>query len=793
MNSEELYELAIQNRRALKEQDKEFFNKSEEEKEKGGYYNAIDDVEDLRDASERINFIENAENVDDLANSVKSILSKRKEGQPNEYELAILNAAKRKSVELGVEPKELIKSIVSKVANEYEDASDAELMVANVLEKLMPKQEQNIQPQIPNQPIEEQGEIVEAVRVEQEPIVGLNKDNKQPFTTKSKKQVVSFENGDLIVRDAKTGSEVSPKTKKKALREYAESFDFTVGEKAATPTEDMQFRDENELNQYIVDNSQNPSELVEVYVNQEPTTAPLSSIERMVADYGVGKVTNKSFERFGDRNLKGISMAKAYLNNQTGQSIDQVAKEMSDHYDVEITPQDIADFMVRFPNGEASALRLVESEVASNAAAKFKELTGLNLNQEIAQKVIEQQFNKLSKAEQLIAQQDYESATKLEEAYWADYKQTNGFTEEGNINQPQQEEARNGNEQPKEQVGGEPIAEAKEKLKPKEGHVYRAVDNADDAVGNDKSFSSKTNWYEGEGFLIEANNSDGKDIEHHKGAKRGNIKPEDVTTIYYDPNGIATDPKTFEREFAKMKQKFPNAEFVEIEYLEDEKGESQIYVKKQQTPIAEAKPKQEDVEDADIFYHSTNKNFEGFDDEKIGTNKDFGWFGLGHYFTSNKEESKYYGKNVIEINISKIKDKIYKVVLENQSIKIPKSVFDYIQKNLKNFKDYELGTYDNFKVDNLIDKEGSKVFSDAFKNEGYLGLRVSGDANELVIFESKNIPIPETKTPLEQQYEEANNKKGEKAKQKAKEKLISDNFDSIVAQLMTKNKIKRKC
>lgn len=207
---------------------------------------------------------------------------------------------------------------------------------------------------------------------------------------------------------------------------------------------------------------------------------------------------------------------------------------------------------------------------------------------------------------------------------------------------------------------------------------------------------------------------------------------------------------------------------------------------------AEAKPK-EDVEDADVFYHSTNKDFEGFDDKKIGTNKDFGWFGLGHYFTSNKEESKYYGKNVIEINISKIKDKIYKAVLSNQSIKIPKSVFEYIEKNLKNFKDYELGTYDNFKVGNLIDKEGSKVFSDAFKNEGYLGVRVSGDANELVIFESKNIPKSEPKTPLEQQYEEASQKKGEKAQQKAKEKLISDNFDGIVAQLMTKNKIKRKC
>ena len=51
----------------------------------------------------------------------------------------------------------------------------------------------------------------------------------------------------------------------------------------------------------------------------------------------------------------------------------------------------------------------------------------------------------------------------------------------------------------------------------------------------------------------------------------------------------------------------------------------------------------------------------------------------------------------------------------------------------------------------------------------------------------------EPKSPLEQQYEEASNKKGEKAQQKAKEKLISDNFDGIVAQLMTKNKIKRQC
>ena len=35
-----------------------------------------------------------------------------------------------------------------------------------------------------------------------------------------------------------------------------------------------------------------------------------------------------------------------------------------------------------------------------------------------------------------------------------------------------------------------PIGEGGEQLKPKEGHIYRAVDNAADATGNDKSFST---------------------------------------------------------------------------------------------------------------------------------------------------------------------------------------------------------------------------------------------------------------------------------------------------------------
>lgn len=61
-----------------------------------------------------------------------------------------------------------------------------------------------------------------------------------------------------------------------------------------------------------------------------------------------------------------------------------------------------------------------------------------------------------------------------------------------------------------------------------------------------------------------------------------------------------------------------------------------------------------------------------------------------------------------------------------------------------------------------------------------------------IILNKKQVKKEQPKTLLEEEYEEVTKKKGEKAQQKAKEKLIEDNFKGIVAQLMTANKIKRR-
>ena len=119
----------------------------------------------------------------------------------------------------------------------------------------------------------------------------------------------------------------------------------------------------------------------------------------------------------------------------------------------------------------------------------------------------------------------------------------------------------------------QPIVEIGEEIKPKKGKVYRAISSSDNAVGEDVSYSSNMNWYEGDGFLIEANESVGVDIGHNEG-KRGKIS--NVETIYYEPKAFSNE-NYFKKELDKLKAQFPNANFVEMETIEDESGNFRRY------------------------------------------------------------------------------------------------------------------------------------------------------------------------------------------------------------------------
>ena len=435
MNSEELGNFATETKKALKKQDKDFEGKTEKEKEDGGYYDVIDEVEDLRDASERANFIENAENVNDLANSVKSILSNIKGKEANEYQLAILNAAKNKAIELGIDSKDLIKNISSKIANQYKDVEDAELMVKSALEKLIPTKE------VKPTEVKVKAEVVKPKVEKQAEPKTLSVDNKE-YTTKTGRQKVVLKNSDLKVIDIKTGKEASPATRRKALDEYVERYDFSKGKTAQENTKEApEGLSSEEVDRFAIEQSENPLEVASAYIYEEPISKFSGSKDAMIAEFGVGKVTQESFKRWKDENLITGGMALTYFNKKEGLPLDVLAKSMSDHYGKEIDPQDIAEFIVKYPSGSSAALRDIESPTGRMAAERFKELTGLDLYRGMAEKIVKAEYEKRKQIEKDLIKEEYETAKQLEDAYWAAYKETDGFTKESPVSKVKPSEA----------------------------------------------------------------------------------------------------------------------------------------------------------------------------------------------------------------------------------------------------------------------------------------------------------------------------------------------------------------
>ena len=280
-----------------------------------------------------------------------------------------------------------------------------------------------------------QGEAI-AEKVKQ---VEGNEEEVKPkeYTSKTGRQKIVYdEKGNSKVIDTKTGKEVSRETAKKVFNEAADNYDFSKGKKASFEGVVEGDLKREEGDNYIIDNSSNPAEIAEIYARQELEPPVLNSAETAIVNHGIGKVTPESFKRFGDKNYITLGLAKHWFARKgksgnvgkegfkagrvadIGGDIDDIAKSISDKMKVPVSPQDIVDFIVRFPSGASE--KLVENQTAYNAREKFEKLTGLPLTEEIAHKAIDYEFNKLTKEQQAIAEQDFKTRKQLEDAYWAE-------------------------------------------------------------------------------------------------------------------------------------------------------------------------------------------------------------------------------------------------------------------------------------------------------------------------------------------------------------------------------------
>jgi hypothetical protein len=260
--------------------------------------------------------------------------------------------------------------------------------------------------------------------------------NKEVFKN-SQGNTVELENGKLVVK-GKSGEVLSERASKKATEEYADNLDYSKGEKA--PELPSEIVNPKQASQYVIEESKNPLEIAQAYIAEERLPSEGNTKFQAIAEYGLGRVTTDSYKRFGDVNKMEPATKLRYLTKE-GFTVDQRAEEISGKTGLDITPQDIIDYIDKYPKGDYKVMAEVETNVALQAKDKFNKLTGLDLTPELANKVIDKELQKANKKQLDIIKEDYETAKQLEDAYWAEYKKTDGFTKESNIGEVNKPEA----------------------------------------------------------------------------------------------------------------------------------------------------------------------------------------------------------------------------------------------------------------------------------------------------------------------------------------------------------------
>ncbi len=132
------------------------------------------------------------------------------------------------------------------------------------------------------------------------------------------------------------------------------------------------FSNEEEAVRWVMENSDDINEVLGTYESVRDLQVD-AALPRWQQELQGIKINPESFYRHGDRNLSTTALRRGWLSKD-GRSIDEVAHDLS-NYGIEVTTQDIVDFMLENPSGrvrqksgELDALRQRFSELATKAA-----------------------------------------------------------------------------------------------------------------------------------------------------------------------------------------------------------------------------------------------------------------------------------------------------------------------------------------------------------------------------------------------------------------------------------------
>ncbi len=242
----------------------------------------------------------------------------------------------------------------------------------------------------------------------------INEEAVEPYSYKTTKDEYVVENGGtqgLIIKN-KSGIEPSANTKLNVTKDYEKKFDYSKGKKA----EFKEGINEADADAYVAETSENPRELIELHdrIIKDNPVMQSNDKERIISE-NIGKVKQKGkggYDNFGDSNNITQGKALSYFSEKSGEPIDTLAQRISEDVGYEITPQDVIDFIDAYPNGISDYIKATKNPVIQKVADRFKEITGLTLNDRVKEASLSQQ-------EKQILNKQYTDYAELEREYTA--------------------------------------------------------------------------------------------------------------------------------------------------------------------------------------------------------------------------------------------------------------------------------------------------------------------------------------------------------------------------------------
>ncbi len=136
---------------------------------------------------------------------------------------------------------------------------------------------------------------------------------------------------------------------------------------------------ENEVDDYLLEHSVNPLEIVQMWQKAKGDATFYQSKESIIDEY-LKPFPKESFERFGDKNW--LSDVNKGWFNRNGLALDVHVQEMNTMYELDITTDDVIEFVRLYkPNSYKSPALLRLEQIED----KFKELTSFQLKEYYAE------------------------------------------------------------------------------------------------------------------------------------------------------------------------------------------------------------------------------------------------------------------------------------------------------------------------------------------------------------------------------------------------------------------------